>query len=56
MITTNNDKNVLREELIRILRANGFNCFPIPKYPDSYANAKGGSQDMIHKELSLINQ
>ena len=41
MITTNNDKNVLREELIRILRANGFNCFPIPKYPDSYANPKG---------------
>jgi hypothetical protein len=41
MITTNNDKNVLREELIRILRANGFNCFPIPKYPDSYENPKG---------------
>ena len=41
MITTNNDKNVLREELIRIFRANGFNCFPIPKYPDSYANPKG---------------
>ena len=41
MITTNNNKNVLREELIRILRANGFNCFPIPKYPDSYDNPKG---------------
>ena len=41
MITTDNDKNVLCEELIRILRANGFNCFPIPKYPDSYANPKG---------------
>lgn len=41
MITTNNDKNVLREELIRILRANGFNCFPIPKYPDTFANPKG---------------
>lgn len=41
MINTNSDKNVLREELIRILRANGFNCFPIPKYPDSYENPKG---------------
>ena len=41
MITANNNKKVLREELIRILRANGFNCFPIPKYPDSYANPKG---------------
>ena len=38
-----NDKKdcILRSELIKILRANGFNCFPIPKYPDSYANPKG---------------
>ena len=43
MMDIDNDKKdcILRSELIKILRANGFNCFPIPKYPDSYANPKG---------------
>ena len=43
MMDIDNDKKdcILRSELIKILRSNGFNCFPIPKYPDSYANPKG---------------
>jgi len=41
MISYNSDKNPSRIELINHFRKNGFNCFPIPKYDDNYANPKG---------------
>ena len=31
-----------RSEYIKLFRDSGFNCFPIPKYNDDYANPKGG--------------
>lgn len=31
-----------RSEYIKLFRDNGFNCFPIPKYSDDYANPKAG--------------
>lgn len=31
-----------KKEFIELFRKNGFNCFPIPKYPDDYENPKGG--------------
>ena len=55
MSTPDNDKNVKRAELIEHLRANGFNCFPIPKYPDSYANPKG-ADSRYDSSRTLPNQ
>lgn len=55
MSTPDNNKNVKRAELIDHLRANGFNCFPIPKYPDSYANPKG-ADSRYDSSRTLPNQ
>ena len=54
-MTPDKDKVIVRNELVKILRAEGFNCFPIPKYPDSYANPKG-ADSRYDSSRTLPNQ
>ena len=54
-MTPDKDKVIIRNELVKILRDEGFNCFPIPKYPDSYANPKG-ADSRYDSSRTLPNQ
>ena len=35
MSNDNYDKSLSKEDYIKFFRANGFNCFPIPAYPEN---------------------
>jgi len=54
-MTPDKDKVIVRNELVKILRAEGFNCFPIPKYPDTFANPKG-ADSRYDSSRTLPNQ
>ena len=41
-----------KEHYIKLFRDHGFNCFPIPQYPDGYANPK--SADSRYKAVRTI--